>query len=210
MAMSKYKQMLCDYCARKSPEKRCDSAAKKGHLNCLRIACETCPLTVFAAARAAAEGHLDCLKFIHSTGLQFTPFVCEGACVGGHLECLKYAHQPTANEEIPFGISLSNAIFYGHIECLRYILQSGEGILNAAYYTRLAKDRKQYRCLLELIEFGFPHSLEDVPNSMQRYLGWPITKHEKYRWCTLFILPILRQQGRAKRYQPEIIATSKN
>src|SRR5680860_920011 len=42
---------------------------------------------------AAKNGHLECLKYAHENGCSWDEITCKSAAENGHLECLKYAHE---------------------------------------------------------------------------------------------------------------------
>ena len=70
----------------------CWSAAKNGHLECLKYAHERgCDWDRWTCFYAAKNGHLECLKYAHEHGCPWDELTCRGAAEKGHLECLKYA-----------------------------------------------------------------------------------------------------------------------
>ena len=72
----------------------CETAAQKGHLDCLRYAHENgCPWNWKTCAHAAANGHLKCLKYAHENGCPCEEGTCMRAASYGHLDCLRYAHE---------------------------------------------------------------------------------------------------------------------
>ena len=85
--------MNCEcFSARK--EYICNTAARNGHLECLKCAHENgCPWDEYTCALAAANGNLNCLKYAHENGCPWHQWTCRFAAEYGHLDCLKYAYE---------------------------------------------------------------------------------------------------------------------
>ena len=51
------------------------------------------PVGRATCASAARGGHLECLRYAHENGCPWDGATCASAARGGHLECLRYAHE---------------------------------------------------------------------------------------------------------------------
>ena len=70
----------------------CHNLSYKGHLECLKYACENgYEWNKCTCSNAAYNGHLECLKYSHINGCPLNEYTCSNAAYNGHLECLKYA-----------------------------------------------------------------------------------------------------------------------
>jgi hypothetical protein len=116
MENNQINQINCEIC------KKCDDAAKNGHLNCLIYlhiqGYFWDELTCFYAAK---NGHLDCLEYAHTHGCPWDEFTCSSAAMNGHLECLQYAHTHGCPwDEWTCEYAAKN----GHLECLQYAVEN--------------------------------------------------------------------------------------
>ena len=69
-------------------EQTCWSAAKYGHIECLKYAHEKgCPWDEKTCWSAAYYGHLECLTYAHENGCPWDEKTCSCAALGGQLEC---------------------------------------------------------------------------------------------------------------------------
>jgi hypothetical protein len=46
---------------------------------------------------AAKGGHLECLRYAHENGCKWNESVCASSALGDYLECLRYAHENGCN-----------------------------------------------------------------------------------------------------------------
>ena len=122
----KWSPRVSEICARERcdwTELTCSSAARYGHLECLKYAHENgCPWNDWTCRYAAADGHLGGLKYAHENGCRWGTWTCSQAALYGYLECLKYAHENRCpwNEQTCF-----EAAVRGHLECLKYARENG-------------------------------------------------------------------------------------
>lgn len=106
----------------------CEEAARKGSVNCLRLAAEFLssldvlrPLT-WIPRKAARRGHLGTLKLWEEWRRPWDTRVCVSAARGGHLECLKFLHECGC----PWDRNTPRAATKrGAGNCLRYAIEAG-------------------------------------------------------------------------------------
>ena len=103
----------------------CESAAKNGHLECLKYLREEvkAPWDFRTANRAAANGHLHILEYLVEREFdQFDECACANAAMNGHLDCLKYLHETAKapwDEE-----AVREAHENNQTECEQYLLDN--------------------------------------------------------------------------------------
>jgi len=119
---------MIKYCvAKKCPinEIACESAAWKGHLECLKYLREEvkAPWDEYTAICAAEHGHLHILEYLVERKYdQYNELACVYAAGNGHLDCLKYLHETAKapwNKE-----AVREAHENNHPECVQYLLDN--------------------------------------------------------------------------------------
>jgi len=119
---------MVKYCvANKCPihEGACASAARNGHLECLKYLREEAkaPWSFWTAYWAHQNGHLHILEYlIESKFDKFDAWACMFAAQNGLLDFLKYLHE-TAKAPWDFR-AVRDAHYYKHPECLQYLLDN--------------------------------------------------------------------------------------
>jgi len=106
-------------------EEACTSAARNGHLECLKYLREEvkAPWNWRTAAWAALNGHLHILEYLVERKYdRYSEEVCQWAAEKGHLDCLKYLHE-TAKAPLSSG-AVRVAHENNHPECLQYLLDN--------------------------------------------------------------------------------------
>jgi hypothetical protein len=125
-------------------------AAAGGHLACLQLAHDYgCPVDQETMDQAAGHGHLTCMRLLRELDCEWGD-TCFAAARNGKLECLKYAHTNGAfwND----GWICLDAARRGHAGCLRYALSSG--FPRSPEICQKAAARGQLECLQVAREFG--------------------------------------------------------
>lgn len=101
----------------------CESAAKYGHLACLKyLHDQGCPWDDYTCTIAAGSGHIDCLRYAHSNGCPMTAEVCLAAAQNDHLDCLRYAHDQKCEWN---KVVCAAAALGGSLQCLQFAHQQG-------------------------------------------------------------------------------------
>ena len=102
----------------------CAGAARRGHLGCLARAREEdgAAWDALVTRSAARAGHLDCLKYAHENGCPWDAGACEDAARRGKLDCLRYLHE----NGCPWNRWAYRAVTEGgHAGCLEYLREKG-------------------------------------------------------------------------------------
>ena len=102
-------------------EMACESAAKSGHLECLKYLREEVkvPWDSATANVSAANGHLHILEYLVERKFdKYNEWACTQAAMFGYLDCLKYLHETA---KAPW---YSEAVRKAHPECLQYLLDN--------------------------------------------------------------------------------------
>jgi len=106
-------------------EDACESAARNGHLECLKYLHEEAkaPWGSLTASWAALYGHLHILEYLVERKYdQFSTYACKNAAYSGHLDCLKYLHETA---KAPWDIwAVRRAHENNHPECVQYLLDN--------------------------------------------------------------------------------------
>ena len=119
---------MVKYCvANKCPidEWACESAAKSGHLECLKYLREEAKALWDwrPGDRAAKNGHLHILEYLVERKYdKYNARACANAAMYGHLECLKYLHETAKWPWDEFAVRW--AYERNQTECLQYLLDN--------------------------------------------------------------------------------------
>lgn len=130
------------------------TAARLGHLECLRIVTATGPHQDDASVVAAARGgHIECIEYLHDKGFPVDARACEAAAGCGHLACLVFLREALGcpwDERACIAAAAMN-----RIDCLAYLHRNGcpwaHGTVSAAIKGRRAA------CLTYALDNGCLH-----------------------------------------------------
>ena len=111
----------------------CESAAKSGHLECLKYLREEvkAPWDWRTASLAASNGHLHILEYLVERKYdQYSEWACMDAAKFGHLDCLQYLHEtakaPWDSRAVRYAGTLAPYATRkrNRTECVQYLLDS--------------------------------------------------------------------------------------
>ena len=130
----------------------CETAADRGHLDCLAYLIENgCEVTRRAGYGAAKNGHVECLRLSLENGCRIDRNTSLFAAKGGHLHCLELllSHNCPLSEK-----SASAAARGGFLDCLKRIRKAGCRLLPEVCEISAGKGH------LPCLQFAFEHGCE--------------------------------------------------
>jgi hypothetical protein len=126
-------------------------AAQKGNLEMVKYCvANECQYYEFACASAAKFGHLDCLKYLHETvKAPWDSYTASGAAENGHLHILEYLVERKYNKYVESACQY--AAKFGHLDCLKYLHKTARAPLDYLA-VREAHKNNQTECLRYLLD----------------------------------------------------------
>ena len=143
-----------------------NAAARQGNLEMVKYCvANECPINVDACASAAKSGHLECLKYLREEAkAPWDSWTATRATQNGHLHILEYLVERKFDEY--HALSCVYAAEKGHLDCLKYLHETAKAPWNsqAIYCARkntadwydFARKDHQPECLQYLLDNNCP------------------------------------------------------
>ncbi|CAL6359232.1 unnamed protein product [Bathycoccus prasinos] len=131
------------------------AAAEKGNLEMVKYCVANgCPINTVACASAARNGHLECLKYLREeVKAPLNSLTASFAALNGHLHILEYLVERKFDKYTED--SCYNAARYGYLDCLKYLHETAKAPWNSRA-VREARDSDQTECLQYLLDNDCP------------------------------------------------------
>jgi hypothetical protein len=113
-----------------------------------------CPIDQYACTSAARNGHLECLKYLHEEGkVPWTSGTAEWAAAKGHLHILEYLVECKYDQYSV--LACECAAQYGHLDCLKYLRETAKAPWDD-WSVRYAHEKNHTECLQYLLDNDCP------------------------------------------------------